>query len=87
MRSTIEYQSWDSYLAKMATNQEWADHRVTLAVANVTGRDIWIWSSVNENPIVVEVNTAQRRNGAELEPMLLGHVSEIHYESLDIQTH
>ena len=83
MKATVENQDWDVYLTRIATVGEWADHLVVIAVANVTGRDIWIWSSHNDSPIVVEATTPGVQVEGELEPILLGHISEIHYESLN----
>ena len=83
MKATVENQDWDAYLTRIAAVREWADHRVVIAVVNVTGRDIWIWSSHNDSPIVIEATTPEVQVERELEPILLGHISEIHYESLD----
>jgi hypothetical protein len=80
MEATVENQDWDAYLERIATVGEWADHQVIIATAEVTGRDIKIWSSHSAIPIVIKTRVQAEE---ELEPILLGHISEVHYESLE----
>ena len=61
----------------MSKDGEWGDHLVLVALANVLGRTIRVVTSQHSDHIFVK---PVEQKGAEI---LLGHISEFHYESLE----
>ena len=69
-----------SYLVSMGKDGTWGDHIVLVALAHALGRTIRVVTSLETDchEIVVE---AENQEG---EPLLLGHLSENHYVSLEL---
>lgn len=78
--------SWDEYLKKMERDGEYADHVIIQFTAKYLQREILIVTSSpgskNANRENVIINEEDGRNGC---PLLLGHVYENHYESLQMK--
>ena len=71
------YPSWCEYLQSMAKDGTWGDHVVLFAAANHFQTPIHIISSLDRE-IVVEPDHAP----ANTNPLMLGHIHEFHYVSL-----
>ncbi|KAL3889145.1 hypothetical protein ACJMK2_001499, partial [Sinanodonta woodiana] len=80
--SFIYNESFDDYCSRMARDGEWADHVVVVAMARMLQMDIMIVtsspSSGPENIIVWVVGKTDFQD----DPIILGHVWESHYMSL-----
>ncbi|KAL3889410.1 hypothetical protein ACJMK2_001754 [Sinanodonta woodiana] len=80
--SFIYSESFDDYCSRMARDDEWADHVVVVAMARMLQIDIMIVTSSPlsgpENIIVWVVGKTDFQD----DPILLGHVWESHYMSL-----
>lgn len=78
--------SWDDYLKKMERDGEYADHVIIQFTAKYLQREILIVTSSpgskNANRENVIINEEDGRKGC---PLLLGHVYENHYESLQMK--
>ena len=67
----------------MSKNGEWADHIVIIATAHLMQRDIIIVTSSPQGMDTTEpFITISCRSELSREPLLLGHVWESHYQSL-----
>ncbi|KAL3889371.1 hypothetical protein ACJMK2_001715, partial [Sinanodonta woodiana] len=81
LESFIYNESFDVYCTRMARDKEWADHVVVVAMAKMLQMDIMIVtsspSSGPENIVWVVGKTAFQDD-----PILIGHVWEYHYLSL-----
>ena len=71
------YPSWREYLLSMAKDGTWGDHVVLFAAANHFQTAIRIISSLDRE-IVVHPEHAV----ADPTPLVLGHIHELHYVSL-----
>ena len=71
------YASWREYLQSMAKDGTWGDHVVLFAAANHFQTSIRIISSLDRE-IVVQPDHAL----ADTNPLVLGHIHELHYVSL-----
>ena len=71
------YASWREYLQSMAKDGTWGDHMVLFAAANHFQTPIRIISSL-DHEIVVQPDDAL----ANTSPLVLGHIHELHYVSL-----
>ena len=71
------YSSWREYLQSMAKDGTWGDHVVLFAAANHFQTTIRIISSLDRE-IVVHPEQAV----ADPTPLVLGHIHELHYVSL-----
>ena len=71
------YQSWREYLQSMAKDGTWGDHVVLFAAANYFQTPIRIISSL-DHEIVIQPD----RTFADTNPLVLGHIHELHYVSL-----
>ncbi|KAL3888019.1 hypothetical protein ACJMK2_000403, partial [Sinanodonta woodiana] len=82
LESFIYNESFDDYCSRMARDGEWADHVVVVAMARMLQMDIMIVtsspSSGPENIIAWVVGQTAFQG----DPILLGHVWESHYMSL-----
>ena len=69
----------DTYLRKMSEDRTWGDHIILVALANALAKTIRVVTSHEGDcyEVVVEANNQQ---GA---PILLGHLTENHYVSLE----
>ena len=69
----------DTYLRNMSEDRTWGDHIILIALANALAKTIRVVTSHEGDcyEVVVEANNQQ---GA---PILLGHLSENHYVSLE----
>ena len=84
---TVDFKSyiqleWNAYLASMSKDREWADAVVLCAMARMLKRDILV---VTSSPEGTGDQTFQRIVGEKNfkgSPIKLGHVWELHYESL-----
>ena len=71
------YPSWREYLQSMAKDGTWGDHVVLFAAANYFQTAIRIISSLDRE-ILVHTEHAV----ADPTPLVLGHIHELHYVSL-----
>ena len=71
------YSSWREYLQSMAKDGNWGDHVVLFAAANRFQTPIRIISSL-DHEIVVHPDHALANSS----PLVLGHIHELHYVSL-----
>ena len=71
------YPSWGEYLLSLAKDGTWGDHVVLFAAANRFQTVIRIISSLDRE-IVVYLEQAV----ADTIPLVLGHIHELHYVSL-----
>ena len=72
----------ETYCKNMSTEGEWADHIAVLATANVLEKDILvITSSPSSSPDDV-MTWIVGKEGFSGDPLLLGHIYENHYVSL-----
>ena len=71
------YPSWREYLQSMAKDSTWGDHVVLFAAANHFQTPIRIISSLDRE-ILVQPDHAL----ADTNPLVLGHIHELHYVSL-----
>ena len=69
----------------MKTPGTWADEIVVRAAATVFDRPVYIVSSVEDENSDKQIDT-RTVEGNRSAPMLLGHVAENHYWSLDFNT-
>ena len=68
----------NAYLTDMRMNGTWGDHIVLVSLAHALGRTIRIVSSLGDSSdVIVEPDNHYSA------PILLGHVSERHYVSLE----
>ena len=75
------YPSWREYLQSMAKEGTWGDHVVLFAAANHFHTAIRIISSLDRE-IVVHPEHAV----ADAAPLVLGHIYQLHYVSLQPRT-
>ena len=73
------YQSWDDYLTNMEQDGTWGDHVIICAAANCYDTCIRVISSL---PHVNDVIISPHRGVVNRKPLVLGHVHEVHYVSL-----
>ena len=74
---------WEGYCNTMARNGEWVDNIVVTATAHLLQRDIVIVTSSPQGKGGAEPFTRiSCRSVLPREPLLLGHVWESHYQSL-----
>ena len=71
------YPSWHEYLQSMAKDGTWGDHVVLFAAANHFQTPIHIISSLNHEIVVKPDHVPPNTN-----PLMLGHIHEFHYVSL-----
>ena len=71
------YPSWRDYLQSMAKDGTWGDHVVLFAAANYFQTAIRIISSLDREIIVHSEHAV-----ADTTPLVLGHIHELHYVSL-----
>jgi len=69
----------DTYLTNMSNDRTWGDHIVLVALANALEKTIRVVTS-HERDCYEVVVEAKNQQGA---PILLGHLSENHYVSLE----
>ena len=71
-----EHETWADYLTYMEQDGAWGDHLILCAAANCFKTCIHVVSSIHEVDI--------RPHGAvdESKPLVLGHIHEVHYVSL-----
>ena len=84
---TIDFKAikpdWEEYCNTMAKNGEWADHIVIIATAHFLQRDIVIVTSSPQGMGSAEpFIRISCRSELFREPLVLGHVWESHYQSL-----
>ena len=70
---------FDAYLTSMSKDRTWGDHIVLVALANALEKTIRVVTS-HEGDCYEVVVEAENQQGA---PILLGHLSENHYVSLE----
>ena len=71
------YPSWGEYLQSMAKDGTWSDHVVLFAAANRFQTSIRIISSLDREIVVHPEHAVADPN-----PLVLGHIHELHYVSL-----
>ena len=84
---TIDFKAikpdWEDYCNSMAKSGEWADHIVIIATAHLLQRDIVIVTSSPQGMDSAEpFIRISCKSELFREPILLGHVWESHYQSL-----
>ena len=73
------YASWEDYLEDLSQDGVWGDHLALIAAANEFQISIWVLSNIpNSDPVFIEPANAE----ATVATVYLGHLSEIHYVSL-----
>ena len=75
------YQSWPQFLEEMAKDGTWGDHVVLLAAANNYKTPIRVISSLTDREVIVVSPNPPVSQGTQ--PLVLGHVFEYHYVSLE----
>ncbi|KAL3889457.1 hypothetical protein ACJMK2_001801 [Sinanodonta woodiana] len=76
-------ESFEEYCARMAENGEWADHVLVVAMARTLQRDIMIVTSAPASGNDDNVAWVIGQDNFQGDPILLGHIWEHHYESLE----
>jgi len=76
---TNGYQSWADYLIKMKQDGTWGDHVILYAAANCYKTYIHVISSQSNHP---DVTIRPDGHMMSTNPLVLGHVHEVHYVSL-----
>ncbi|XP_062506980.1 uncharacterized protein LOC134183454 isoform X3 [Corticium candelabrum] len=76
---------WTDYINSMKMPGTWADEIVVRAAATVFDPPVYIVSSLEDENSDKQIN-ARTAEGNRRAPMLLGHVAENHYWSLDLNT-
>ena len=72
------YSSWDAYLTNMAEDGTWGDHVILHGAANCFGTSIHVISSLCH-----DLTISPERNVDSSNQLVLGHVHELHYVSLN----
>ena len=73
------YPSWADYLTNMEQDGTWGDHIILLAVANCYETYIHVISSQSDyNDVTIRPD----RHVVHTNPLVLGHIHEVHYVSL-----
>ena len=70
---------FESYLEDMSKDGTWGDHIVLVALANALGRTIRVVTSLETDSYDIVIETDDKEGP----PILLGHLSENHYLSLE----
>ncbi|XP_072014058.1 uncharacterized protein [Amphiura filiformis] len=75
---------WETYCTSMARDGEWADHIVIVAIAHILQRDILIVTSSPQGADGADpfIRISSGTDGPSIQPLLLGHLWESHYQSL-----
>ncbi|KAL3889501.1 hypothetical protein ACJMK2_001839, partial [Sinanodonta woodiana] len=76
-------ESFEEYCARMAEDGEWADHVLVVAMARTLQRDIMIVTSAPASGNDDNVAWVVGQDNFQGDPILLGHIWEHHYESLE----
>ncbi|KAL3889477.1 hypothetical protein ACJMK2_001817 [Sinanodonta woodiana] len=76
-------ESFEEYCARMAEDGEWADHILVVAMARTLQRDIMIVTSAPASGNDDNVAWVVGQDNFQGDPILLGHIWEHHYESLE----
>jgi len=71
------YSSWLDYLQSMEKDGTWGDHLILLAAANHYQTHIHVIDSLDRETFINPVGSVVNTN-----PLVLGHISELHYVSL-----
>lgn len=80
LMSFLEAEEWEAYLTRMSHPEEWGDHIMLQAIANITGRTIQVIPSDEKRDwTVIEPKPDNKKD---LECVYLGHVAQFHYVSL-----
>ncbi|KAK3105620.1 hypothetical protein FSP39_002017 [Pinctada imbricata] len=75
----MDGEEWEEYLTRMSREGQWGDHLILKALSKVTERDIKVLSG-NENRGFTDIKCGTDQS--DIEPLVLGHVGELHYVSL-----
>ncbi|KAL3889488.1 hypothetical protein ACJMK2_001828 [Sinanodonta woodiana] len=76
-------ESFEEYCARMAEDGEWADHVLVVAMARTLQRDIMIVTSTPASGNDDNIAWVVGQDNFQGDPILLGHILEHHYESLE----
>ena len=76
-------ESFEEYCARMAEDGEWADHVLVIAMARTLQRDIMIVTSSPSSGNKDNIAWVVGQDNFQGDPILLGHIWEHHYESLE----
>ena len=79
-----EYPTWTEYLQKMAQDGTWGDHLILEAAARHLNCVIHIISSHPEFDVKIEPDS--NSTTCDVAELLLGHIYEYHYVSLEAGT-
>ena len=72
-----------AYCERMTKDGEWADHVTVMVMTRILQMDIVIVTSVPGVPVEEAKVWVVGRDGFSGEPLMLGHIHENHYESLE----
>ena len=71
--------TWDDYLTNMEQDGTWGDHVILYAVANCYRTDIRVISSLpHHSEVIIKPDFPVEKS----KPLVLGHIHEVHYVSL-----
>ena len=77
------YPSWADYLTSMGKDGTWGDHVILYAAANCYETNIRVISLLRDYPDVIIAPRYLVRSLTK--PLVLGHIQELHYVSLQAQ--
>ena len=81
MSEWIANQDWDLYLTELSNDGVWGDEIVLIAVSNMFNVEISIISSIPGD--MIHILTPTDINPQNIPTLLLGHLHELHYYSLE----
>ncbi len=77
--------SWEDYLRTMNIDGTWGDHLVLRAASEMLQMDITVISSVSDRPVTIRPSIDGHND--QRTRLLLGHIFELHYTSLEELQH
>ena len=84
LREFVPGRNWSAYLDHLSHNGTFADHPAILATAHMLQVDIAIITSSEASTDESSMTWVVGKDHFSAEPLLLGHIWENHYQSLDI---
>ena len=77
------YPTWTDYLKSMEKDGTWGDHLMLQAAANYYRTSICVISSLGHETLISPHNlSATTTNSNHQQPLVVGHIFELHYVSL-----
>ena len=77
----LEDETWEQYLSRMSRSGQYADGILIYGALNALNRPLSIFLSIGEKGLRLLV--AHNEDGKKQEPLILGHLAEAHYYSLE----